>query len=179
MEFDYLILACPLGADTLGRFLALSPEEADLFGRIVVNPYVVTTYAILGLQLPERIVGMLPIPEMGRPWAITQQFADNQFVQFHSRVDSAHRISKARVFDAIREDVEKLGAALSANYLTYDEWCYFPHVATEEFRNGYYDRFEALQGRDNTFYCGGIAAFELVEPIVEYSRRLVETHFSP
>lgn len=177
LEFDYLILACPLTADTLRTFLSLSPEENDLFSRVISNPYVITTYGIAGLQLPERIVGMLPIPDIGRPWAITQQFADNDFVQFYTRMERGKPFTEADVIAQIEEDVTALGATLPAHYLTYNAWSYFPHVTVADFAQGYYERFEALQGQRNTFYCGGLAAFELVEPIVEYSRHLIETRF--
>jgi uncharacterized protein with NAD-binding domain and iron-sulfur cluster len=177
MEFDYLILACPLNADLLGRFLTLSDEERDLFKRIIVNDYVVTTYAIPNLRLPKRIIGMTPIPEMGRPWAITQQFADNDFVQFYTRMDDPHSSAEEIVIDGIRQLVTALGAALPEKYITHDEWAYFPHIAVEDFGTGFYDRLEGLQGRSNTFYCGGLAAFELVETVVQYSRSLIETYF--
>ena len=116
IEFDYLVLACPLNSDTLGRFVTLSREEADLFKRIIVNKYAVTSYAILNLRLPKRIVGMAPIPDIGYPWAITQQYADNEFVQFYSRLDSTHATSKANVIDLIRQFTKALGAVLPEDY---------------------------------------------------------------
>ena len=177
MEFDYLVLACPLDAGTLGRFLVLSNEERELFGRITINPYVVTCYAMTNLQLPERIVGMWPIPKIGQPWAMTRQYGDNEFVQFYTRLDERNADSKINVISAIREYVVALGAALPEDYITYNEWDYFPHVSADDIRGGFYDRFEALQGEANTFYCGAIAAFELVETVVQYSRQMVERYF--
>jgi hypothetical protein len=177
MEFDYLVLACPLDIGTLGRFLALSNKERELFGRTTVNPFIVTSYAIADLQLPERIVGMWPIPRIGQPWAITRQYADNEFVQFYTRLDEHDPTSKATVIDAIRQCVEALDGVLPESYITYDEWSYFPHVSADDIRGGFYDRFEALQGQSNTFYCGALAAFELVETVVQYSRQMVESYF--
>jgi predicted NAD/FAD-binding protein len=177
MEFDCLILACPLNVELLERFIRLSLEERDLFGRIVVNRYVVTSYAIPNLQLPRRIVGMTPVPDMGRPWAMTKQYADNDFVQFYTRLHNVGEDCKESVIDAIRRLVVSLGAALPENYVTYDEWAYFPHVSVNDFRGGFYERLEALQGQQNTFYCGGLAAFELVETVAQYSRHVVESYF--
>ncbi|HSH67545.1 MAG TPA: hypothetical protein VLB84_17515, partial [Bacteroidia bacterium] len=34
-----------------------------------------------------------------------------------------------------------------------------------------------MQGRDRTFYVGGVTDFELVEPIVVHSKYIVERHF--
>ena len=40
------------------------------------------------------------------------------------------------------------------------------------------ERLEALQGQNRTFYVGGATSFELIEPILEYSKQLVATHFA-
>jgi protoporphyrinogen oxidase len=177
MEFDYLVLACPLDVGTLGRFLGLTEQERELFGRITINPYVVTSYAMADLQLPARIVGMWPIPKIGQPWAMTRQYADNEFVQFYTRLDERDADSKTNVISAIRQYVTAMGAVLPENYITYNEWNYFPHVSVDDMRGGFYDRFEALQGQTNTFYCGAVAAFELVETVVQYSRQMAESYF--
>jgi Flavin containing amine oxidoreductase len=176
LEFDYLFLACPLDVHTLDRFLRLSDEEAGLFKRITNNKYVVTSYAIADLHLPQRIVGMWPIPEMGVPWAFTQQYADSQLVQFYTRLDRSGG-TKATVIEGINRCVTALGATLPENYLTYDEWNFFPHVGIHDLRDGFYERMEMLQGQLNTYYCGGIAAFELVETVMQYSREVVKSHF--
>jgi len=163
MEFDYLLLACPLNTDVTNSFLSLSNEERDLFSRIIVNSYVVASCAIPNLRLPRRIVGMSPTPEVAQPWAMMQQFADNDFVQFYTRLRDSEAGSRKKVLDAIDLFIARLGAKRSTDFITYDEWSYFPHVTARDFRDGFYDRLAALQGRSNTFYCGGIAAFELVE----------------
>jgi hypothetical protein len=177
MEFDYLVFACPIHGDSLGRLLKLSAEESGLFNRIVVNKYVVTSYAMPDLRLSRRIIGMSPTPEIGRPWAITQQYADNEFVQFYTRLGRIDARSKEKVIDGIWQFAAAIGAALPENCITYNEWDYFPHVTVDDLRHGFYDRLEALQGQFNTFYCGGVAAFELVETVVQYSRLIVERYF--
>ena len=177
LEFDALVLACGLGLSTVESFLTLTETERTLFGKIVVNPYVLTAHKVHGLRLPARIVGMLPVPAMGRPWAITQQFPDNDFVQFYSRVDREGRISLGHVADAIAFDVAQLGGALDPSYASVTPWQYFPHVTVSDFADGFFDRLEGLQGQRHTYYCGGVMAFELVEPIVAYSQQLVARHF--
>jgi hypothetical protein len=52
----------------LGQILKLSAEESGLFNRIVVNKYVVTSYAMPDLRLPRRIIGMSPTPEIEHPF---------------------------------------------------------------------------------------------------------------
>jgi hypothetical protein len=40
-----------------------------------------------------------------------------------------------------------------------------------------FDRIEALQGQQNTFYAGSLLPFETVEDAVAYSKKLVERFF--
>ncbi|MCW5318113.1 hypothetical protein GTQ43_31480 [Nostoc sp. KVJ3] len=70
-----------------------------------------------------------------------------------------------------------MGAKVGDDYYTYDKWTYFPHVTSEAMQAGFYDRLEAMQGQQKTFYVGGLLNFELVETIVEYSKSLVEKNF--
>ena len=148
-----------------------------MFKRVIAHEYVVTTYVLPGLRLPKRIVGMVLVPQMGQPWALTQQFADSDLVQFYTRLNCGYPELQESVIAEIRHWTNALGVALPATVVTYDAWSYFPHVAAQDIRSGFYDRFEALQGQSCTYYCGSLAAFELVETVVRYSRRLVGTHF--
>lgn len=54
---------------------------------------------------------------------------------------------------------------------------YFPHVFCEDYANGWYDKVEAMQGKDNTFYAGEIMSFGDMDETAEYSRELVERFF--
>ena len=60
---------------------------------------------------------------------------------------------------------------------TYNRFLYFQHVNTEALEHGFYTKLEKMQGTLNTYYVGGATNFELVEPIVEYAKNLVHTHF--
>ena len=44
--------------------------------------------------------------------------------------------------------------------------------------NGAYNVLDGLQGKNRTYYAGGLMAFELVEAIAEHAHYLVETHFA-
>jgi len=60
---------------------------------------------------------------------------------------------------------------------TFDRWNYFQHVNAEAIRDGWYDDLGKLQGRDRTWYVGGATSFELIEPIVSFSKDIVQRHF--
>lgn len=210
MEFDRLVLACPLTNDVLGSFLDISKQEKELFGKIETESYCLTSFTTKGVEMPNPIAAALPLSEIGMPWAITKQMAESNLFQFYSRVskemieeaeaESARRgeasepDSKSQQSDAawkehsdplrevvvgkVRDVVCRLGGDVQDDqWHTYDRWPYFQHVSEEEMAGGYYQRLEALQGEQNTFYVGAVMNFELVESCIAYSRHMVEKHF--
>jgi hypothetical protein len=40
---------------------------------------------------------------------------------------------------------------------------YFPHVDPKSLADGWYDKFNDLQGKDHTYFTSGLNSFELVE----------------
>lgn len=58
-----------------------------------------------------------------------------------------------------------------------DDWYYFPHVSSADYKDGWYDKVEAMQGKKNTFYAGEIMAFGDMEETCEYSKDLVRRFF--
>lgn len=58
-----------------------------------------------------------------------------------------------------------------------DDWYYFPHVSCSDYKDGWYDKVEAMQGKDNTFYAGEVMSFGDMEETVEYSKDLIYRFF--
>ena len=60
-----------------------------------------------------------------------------------------------------------------------NEWSvyYFPHVFSEDYAAGWYDKVEAMQGKYDTFYAGEVMSFGDMDETAEYSRELVERFF--
>jgi hypothetical protein len=184
-NFDHIIIATPLSVDVLEQFLELSDTEKKTFGKIMLDPFVIVTYESENLEELTAATFMVPTPPLGTPFGVTRQFKENNLVEFYSRTDREGKIRKEDILKANRAWFEGLPGenhSMNKEHYTYDEWPYFPHVSSEEMYKdgtgqGFYDIVESWQGKDNTFFVGGIMAFELVEPIVEYSKNLVETHF--
>jgi protoporphyrinogen/coproporphyrinogen III oxidase len=63
--------------------------------------------------------------------------------------------------------------------LLHRAWDHFAHVETAALDAGFYDRFEALQGKNGTLYATGLLAFEAVESTARYARDLVKEIFAP
>ena len=177
--FDYLVIACPQLTEMLTPFLDLSPEERKLFDQVIFNPFFVTTYEAPGTERISAVTFSLPEPEVGQPFVVTRQYPGNDFISVYSRGDRELKIGR-REIEANNEAF--LGVIHARNPATHasmcDDWAYFPHVPYAVMDRGFYSELDALQGRQRTYYSGGLLAFELVETIAEYSHHLVQTHFA-
>ena len=191
MDFDYLILACPLTPDVFDQLgLERTDDEVAMSSKIKVNPYCMTTYWVENMQMPQPIAPILPLPQPGKPWAVARQFQHdgNYFTQFYTRTPTGDGVhtpeDEERVEAQVKMEVRHLIKLLKGNldesdsrWSTYDRFTYFQHVTPEEIGCRYYQKLQDLQGANRTFYVGGVTDFELVEPTVQHSKHLVETHF--
>ena len=54
---------------------------------------------------------------------------------------------------------------------------YFPHIYSEDYKNGWYEKVEAMQGKYDTYYAGEVMSFGDMDETAEYSRELVDRFF--
>ena len=183
--YDYLILACPLTPDVLGRLgLTLSKDEETISQGISYNPYCMTTFWVNGIpKMKNPIAPILPIPERGIPWAVARQFQNTKeramFTQFYTR--PAEGQSDQDVIGKVKKLIDLVEGRIEEReprWHTFDKFTYFQHFSAEQIEQGIYRLFAQMQGQNNTFYVGGATDFELVEPIVQHSKYLVEKHFA-
>ncbi len=208
LEFDHLIVACPLSPEVLQRF-GFSDEERQLFSKVKSHPYCLTSFTTKGVTMPQPIAAALPLPGIGKPWAITKQFPDSNLFQFYSRVppeliEGADSPSKKaihkragtpeeltpaakesddpvreRIVSEVRNTIRLLkGEVDEDQWHTYDQWNYFQHVQPEDMRDGFYQQLEQLQGKQRTYFTGALLNFELVECSIAYSKHLIQQHFA-
>ena len=199
IEADYLIFACPLqpltSAGTNSNMIALSDEEQDLFEKIHITSYCMTTLQIENMTMGDGKSGPLasifPVPALSEAkpvatYGVAKQWADNNLVQFYTSTLSTD--PDTEVQQQVMADVSKITLQMNGKtvteggWQTFDRWTYFQHVQTSDMlggngKPGWYTRLEALQGQQNTFYVGGATNFELIEPIGMYTKRLVERFF--
>ncbi len=57
------------------------------------------------------------------------------------------------------------------------DWYYFPHIYSDDYASGWYDKVESMQGRYDTYYAGEVMSFGDMDETCEYSRELVERFF--
>ena len=88
-----------------------------------------------------------------------------------------------RTQKTVLEDLDKLGIAPvkenGKDKIIYEmQSYYFPHVFSEDYAAGWYEKVEGMQGENNTFYAGEVMSFGDMDETIEYSRDLVERFFN-
>ncbi|KAI3705436.1 hypothetical protein L1987_75673 [Smallanthus sonchifolius] len=196
MEFDKVIISGALpftngkiyrsptyvSPETDNGVMDLSDLEKELFSKIETIDYYTTVMKIKGLDhLP---VGFYYFAEfmndpatIGNPVAIQRFYADTDIYLLWS-YGNAVDIKGPRVTALAIEVVNRMGGQVE-NVILQRRFKYFPHVSSQDMKEGFYDKMEnELQGQQNTYYVGGLVAFELTERNSSYAMNLVRKHFA-
>ena len=188
LDVDYVMLGCPLNPSEIEKFMPLDNAERALLSEVKVHTYCMFTATVANLELPTPIAATFPLTKTGTPWAMTQQWkSKGSFVtQFYVQLPGETfdvkpgEDYKDQVRASCVDLVGRLGGSIEPDvdaWRTFDAFPYFQHVTSQTFKSGWYKRLEAQQGVNRTFYLGGPTSFQLVEPIVRYSKWLRGKHF--
>ena len=182
-EFDKLIICTPL--ELFLKYGDPREEEKELFSKIVHKEYFTMAVRTAEGNCPEisyyffenmtnETRGHLMV--FYHRWPQTE-ITDQPLVTFTLR---NHEGMEDVPFDEARDttlaDMTKCGLPVEKTERI-DDWYYFPHVSSKDYADGWYDKVEAMQGKDNTYYAGEVMAFGDMEETVEYSRDLVRRFF--
>jgi len=195
-EFDRVIIASPLqNTDT---FLDQTEIERDLFERIDSYNYVVSLVKLKSaLPLPIdsplcinyepsfecmgiTIWGNLDSARLGHVMEIFNVNDEDHVYAVHQLNDWS--LSEGDIYLKLLEDFELLGVEVDTEFqrggiIHQKSWDYFPHVKSQDLDAGFYQKLESLQGRNGTYYVGGIMNFETVERTAQYSKHLMKSYF--
>ncbi|XWS73491.1 hypothetical protein CRYUN_Cryun02cG0133800 [Craigia yunnanensis] len=196
MEFDKIIMSgsfpfkngktyrSPVSNPTENEteVMDLNDLEKELFSKVMTIDYYTTVLKIKGLE--DTPVGFYYFGEymdnpatIGYPVAMQRFFADADIFLFWSYGNSMD-IQGATVRELAIKAVETMGAEVEQVVLQ-RRFKYFPHVSSQDMKNGFYERLESeLQGKRNTCYVGGLMAFELTERNSSYAMALICKHFA-
>lgn len=61
--------------------------------------------------------------------------------------------------------------------LAFQKHDYFPHFDPEQLAAGFYDKFNALQGQQHTYYASGLNMFETVEFAIRAGYDVADSYF--
>ncbi|RGP64459.1 FAD nad p-binding domain-containing [Fusarium longipes] len=189
-----VIIALPPTLEALKNLgLALSTADRALFAQVDVNGYFSSAVRMSKLgnnltvsqELPDPLV---PFETEGQPVYLASLHPESKIVSVYS-VDNPEHPSAARVKSRLVTDLGKINRDLanvnsvSKKLDTADirafsgKIDYFPHLSPEALTNGWYKKFNDLQGKDHVYFTSGLNSFELVEYTIRSARDLVATHF--
>ncbi|KAK1588428.1 hypothetical protein Q3G72_023158 [Acer saccharum] len=156
--------------------------EKELFGKVQTIDYYTTVLKIKGLEhIPAGFYYFGEYMEdpatIGHPVAMQRFFADTDIFLFWSYGNSVD-ITGPTVTELAIKTVKNMGGEVE-NVILQRRFKYFPHVGSQDMKDGFYERFESeLQGLSNTYYVGGLMAFELTERNSSYAMALICKHFA-
>ncbi|XP_020268051.1 uncharacterized protein LOC109843528 isoform X1 [Asparagus officinalis] len=195
MEFDKIILSGSLAfrnrrvyrsSSTLevleNEVVEFNGLERGLFGEVQTIDYYTTVLKVKGFEhLPMGFYYFEEFMEdpttIGNPVAMQRFYADTGVFLFWSYGDSV-KIRGPMVTKLVIDAVESMGGVVEEVVLQ-RRFKYFPHVNAENMKNGFYEKLESeLQGFQNTYYVGGLLAFELTERNSSYSIAMICKHFA-
>jgi hypothetical protein len=114
-----------------------------------------------------------PAPCPSSPWLFGRSAADLLSVYTQERPEGMTHDEVAAV--SLRA-VESLGVAAPKCH-SVSRASLLPKPPPDAVRAGFFERLEALQGERQTFYSGGLLAFEVVDHIIAYNERLLARYF--
>jgi acyl-CoA synthetase (AMP-forming)/AMP-acid ligase II/predicted NAD/FAD-dependent oxidoreductase/acyl carrier protein len=177
LTFDDIILALPfeLAAD----FLDASDEESALFSRIRYLDYVTILCSVEGLPAGQTFLvrqNCLDPATTGHMVFSFGQYPDTDVFLFGAYGGPSW--SEDDIIQYLKEDLAQMGATMTAVHAQ-QRWRYMPHVTGHDVKDGYYRRFERLQGTNRTFYLGSLLSMETIESNVAYAYELIRRNFKP
>lgn len=92
----------------------------------------------------------------------------------------AERPFKQSVVEAVLKQylVDNMGITEYFHITKHRFWpTYHPHVSLKDFQDGYFDKVEALQGKNGVYFTGDAMSCESMEYSCKYSKELVERFF--
>ncbi|KAG8370894.1 hypothetical protein BUALT_Bualt13G0030900 [Buddleja alternifolia] len=169
-------------AETASDRMDTSELEKELFSKVQTIDYYTTVLKIKGLErIPKGFYYFDEFMDdpatIGNPVAMQRFYADTNIYLFWSYGNSAD-IQGTKVVELAMDAARRMGGEIEKVILQ-RKFKYFPHVKSRDMKDGFYDKLEfLLQGQQNTYFVGGLMAFELTERNSNYSFELVKRHFS-
>ncbi|KAL4198207.1 hypothetical protein AMTRI_Chr03g44740 [Amborella trichopoda] len=160
----------------------LNDLERELFCKVHTIDYYTTVLKIKGFEhIPAGFYYFGKFMEhpatIGNPVAMQKFYGDTDIFLFWSYGNSTN-VKGESVLKLSIDVVKSMGGEVQRVVLQ-RRFKYFPHVTSEEMKDGFYDKWESeLQGSRNTYYVCGLGAFELTERNASYAMALVRRHFA-
>ncbi|GGH18827.1 FAD-dependent oxidoreductase [Paenibacillus segetis] len=176
LYFDKVIYTASL--EHIGHMVELSPTDRALFELIIYERFRVYAYRVEGIPAHSGYIPYNMYPERkGHMMAWYYRWADlgaTDLVTVY--VAENEQMTDAEMRESVEHKLRDLGGENIRLYMM-KSWKQFPHVDSAALREGFYERLDELQGRNQIYYAGEIMNFPTLENCVVYAKHLVERFF--
>ena len=179
-------------AVSLDKWLDVTEEEKSLFSKIDYERYDTQAFQVEKDKYPDLsyyiVDNMVPekMPHVMIYYRRWKDEVDQPIVCYSLRHHKTYNGGQELPYEGnakiISQDMKDFDCPIRVvdgkeQILTRYQSYYFPHVYSEDYAAGWYDKVEAMQGKNNTFYAGEIMSYGDMDETVEYSHDLVERFF--
>ncbi|MBF0314805.1 MAG: FAD-dependent oxidoreductase [Oligoflexia bacterium] len=194
-EFDRVVITHPPNAAK--DMMNLSDEEKLLFSQVETYSYYVILSEVEGLDPSEwdgrAIIENTGIDKAGHAIILANPYHEDKSIFLSWHLSPQGSLSDDEVILSLNEDLAKVGGNLKKIILIKKYDNYFPHVKTEALQGNFandpaasvvappeqdfYQRLNSLQGKNGTYYVGGLMNFESAEHSADFATKLMKHHF--
>jgi hypothetical protein len=179
--FDKLVITIPL--DWYAKMSDAPAEQKELFGKIIHEKYVSMATRQEKGKCPE-ISGYLfdnMVPDrLGHLMVYYHRWSDIPDQPIITYALRNHEGSSDVSYEFTRktclDDMALCGFPVKKVEIE-EESYYCPHVSCKDYADGWYDKIDAQQGKDNTYFGGEVLAFGDMEETCEASKDLIGRFF--
>lgn len=182
----------PENLDNTG--IDLTPAENDVFSKVGIHNYysAATKFDLpYGVSYIEQSPSVgSPPPDEGEPIAVLQLYNTTTtkiatswswgpYREFQSESDALALLKET--FSKINKDPRDVSAmstpVTDGDVRAFRKWDYFPHFDTVDLEGGVYEKFNALQGSEKTYWASGLNGMETVEWAIRAGQDVVTSYF--
>ena len=181
-EFDKLIVTTPL--DYFAGYADAREEEKELFSKIIHEKYVDFIARFdenAGPTISGYIFDNMTYDRLGHAMVYYHRWEDlkgncpSVVYALRNHLGSKD-VSYDYTIDTMMKDMELCGFPVKER-LFEQETYYCPHVSSKDYADGWYDKLEAMQGKQGTYYAGEIISFGDMEDTCAASKDIVTRFF--
>ncbi|MBQ5542507.1 MAG: FAD-dependent oxidoreductase [Erysipelotrichales bacterium] len=180
-EYDKLIVTAPL--QYLPDYADAREDEKELFSKIDYERYDVLAVETKPEDHPEisyYVFDNMTPERLGHLMVYYRRWRDSKDQVITTYALRKHKNSAEIPYEECKKTVLedlKIMKNPASNVVNEQSWYYFPHVFSEDYAAGWYDKVEAMQGKYDTYYAGEVMSFGDMDETAEYSRELVDRFF--
>lgn len=189
-----VILAFPPTLDNLAAAgVRLTASENEVFSTVGVHNYFSSAVKFdlpFGVSyVANNTSPSTPPPSDGEPVAVLRLFQGSDIVtawswgpyrQFESTASAENllKTSLSKINKDPRNATAMTEPVTQGDVRAFRKWDYFPHFDSPQLKDDFYEKYNALQGTQNTFYTSaGLSGMEIVEWGIRGAQDLVASHF--